>query len=177
MYKYSMWCFFLCLRSLQVWSKHDLILNLHVRNGHGKEQKARRMWYRKTCTWSVIRRRTFSYLSAINRNQKSVRPTTRRGDLRVNVSDRWPVTAGLRFRYTGPVWPITGRNRWNSNLNSNFPVQPVPTGIPAGLAGISAGLDGNRPVWLVPVKFKFFSFLFKFKCPQSILNKCLYNIF
>ena len=37
-----------------------------------------------------------------------------------------------RYRYTDPVWPETGRYRWNSNLNSNFAVQPVRTGIPAG---------------------------------------------
>ena len=73
-------------------------------------------------------------------------------------------TAGLRYRYTGPFWPVTGRNRWNSNLNSNFAVQPVRTGLPAGLTG-------NRP------NSNFFLFWFKFKCPQSILNKYLYNIF
>ena len=59
------------------------------------------------------------------------RPTTK-----VFLTDRSPETAGLRFRYTGPVWPVTGRNRTNSNLNSNlnsnFSVQPVRTGIPAG---------------------------------------------
>ena len=54
---------------------------------------------------------------------------------RVLISDRSPVTAELRYRYTGPVWPVTGRNRWNSNLNSNGAVQPVRTGIPAGLTG------------------------------------------
>ena len=43
--------------------------------------------------------------------------------------------SGVRFRYTSPIWPVTGRNRSNSNLNSNFAVQPVRTGIPAGLAG------------------------------------------
>jgi len=54
---------------------------------------------------------------------------------RVLISDRSPVTAEFRYRYTGPVWPVTGRNRWNSNLNSNTAVQPVRTGIPAGLTG------------------------------------------
>jgi len=37
---------------------------------------------------------------------------------RVHLTDRSPVTAGLRFRFTGPVAPVTGRNRSNSNLNS-----------------------------------------------------------
>ena len=78
------------------------------------------------------------YLAASTRSQVAT--------ARVHVTDRRPVTAALRYRYTGPVWPVTGRNRWNSNLNSNFPVQPVTIGIPAGLAGIPAGLDGNRPV-------------------------------
>ena len=50
------------------------------------------------------------------------------------------------------------------------------------LAGQFGGQTG--PVCLVTgrldwwqVKFNFFYFLFKFKCPQSILNKCFYNIF
>ena len=90
---------------------------------------------------------------------------------RALISDRSPVTAGLRYRYTGPVWTVTGRNRWNSNLNSNGAVQPVRTGIPAGLTGLPAGLTGNRSNSI------FFLFWFKFKCPQSILNKYLYNIF
>ena len=47
------------------------------------------------------------------------------GDLRIPVYR--PVSLVYR-----PVWPVTGRNRSNSNLNSNFPVQPVRTGIPAG---------------------------------------------
>jgi hypothetical protein len=35
-----------------------------------------------------------------------------------------------------------------------------------------------RSVWLVTGQIQiFFLFWFKFKCPQSILNKCLYNIF
>jgi len=65
---------------------------------------------------------------------------------RVLISDRSPVSAGLRYRYTGPVWPVTGRNRWNSNLNSNGAVQPVRTGIPADWTGLLAGLTGNRSV-------------------------------
>jgi hypothetical protein len=72
---------------------------------------------------------------------------------RVYLPDRSGLTGGVRFRYTGPVWPVTGRNRSNSNLNSNFPVQPVRTGIPVGLAGIPAGLTGNRS------NSNFFSFL------------------
>ena len=39
--------------------------------------------------------------------------------IRVHVTDRRPVTAALRYRYTGPVWPVTGENRLNSNPNSN----------------------------------------------------------
>ena len=62
--------------------------------------------------------------------------------LRVLISDRCPVTAGLRYRYTDLIWPVTGRNRWNSNLNLNGAVQPVRIGIPAGLTG-------NRSVCLV----------------------------
>ena len=35
-----------------------------------------------------------------------------------------------------------------------------------------------RPVWLVTGQIQFFFlFWFKFKCSQSILNKCLYNMF
>jgi len=54
---------------------------------------------------------------------------------RVKFPDRSGLTAGVRFRLTGPVSPVTGRNRPNENLNSNFPVVTVLTGIPAGLAG------------------------------------------
>ena len=104
--------------------------------------------------------------------------TRTRSTTRVLIFDRSGQTAGLRYRYTGPVWPVTGRNRWNSNLNSNFAVQPVRTSIPVGwtslppgLAGLPVGLTGNRS------NSNFFLFWFKFKCPQSILNKCLYNIF
>jgi len=61
----------------------------------------------------------------------------------VKISDRLAVTAGLRFRFTGPV---TGRNRSNSNLNLNGAVQPVRTGIPAGLTGLPASLTSNRSV-------------------------------
>ena len=38
---------------------------------------------------------------------------------RVPLTDRRPVTAALRYRYTGPVWPVTGGNQLNSNPNSN----------------------------------------------------------
>ena len=51
---------------------------------------------------------------------------------RVLLTDRSGQTGAVRYRYIGPVWPETGRYRWNSYLNSNFIVQPVRTGIPAG---------------------------------------------
>ena len=63
------------------------------------------------------------------------------GEGRVSFTDRTDQTAGVRYRYTGPVWPETGRYRWDSN----FAVQPVHTGIPAGLTGLPVGLTGNRP--------------------------------
>ena len=65
---------------------------------------------------------------------------------RVYLPDRSGQTGGVRFRYTGPVWPVTGRKWSNSNLNSNFPVQLVRTGIPVDLTGIPAGLAANRSV-------------------------------
>jgi len=37
---------------------------------------------------------------------------------------------------TGPVWPVTGRYRWNSKLNSKTLGPSVRTGIPTGLAVI-----------------------------------------
>ena len=61
------------------------------------------------------------------------------GVARVQFSDRTGLTAGLRYRFTGPVRPVTGRNRTNANLNSNFAVVAVVTGILAGFAGIPAG--------------------------------------
>ena len=61
---------------------------------------------------------------------------------KVKFSDRSPLTAGVRFRLTGSVSPVTGRNRTNANLNSNSPVETVRTGIPAGLTGLPAGLTG-----------------------------------
>ena len=94
---------------------------------------------------------------------------------RVSIPDRTGLTAGLRYRFTGPVRPVTGRNRSNVNLNSNFTVVAVPTGIPAGYTGIPAGLAGipagfvlrltavyrpvtpvYRPVWPVYRLFRVF---------------------
>ena len=94
---------------------------------------------------------------------------------RVQFPDRTGLTAGLRYRFTGPVRPVTGRNRSNVNLNSNFTVVAVPTGIPAGYTGIPAGLAGipagfvlrltavyrpvtpvYRPVWPVYRLFRVF---------------------
>ena len=101
--------------------------------------------------------------------------TRTRSTTRVLISDRSGQIAGLRYRYTGPVWPVTGRNRWNSNLNSNFAVQPVYRSVrPVYLPDLPV----YRPVWLVTGQIQiFFLFWFKFKYPQSILNKYLYNIF
>ena len=61
---------------------------------------------------------------------------------RVQFSDRTGLTAGLRYRFTGPVRPVTGRNRTNANLNSNFAVVAVVTGIPAGYTGLPDGFAG-----------------------------------
>ena len=98
-----------------------------------------------------------------------------RAALRVQFPDRTGLTAGLRYRFNGPVRPVTGRNRSNVNLNSNFTVVAVPTGIPAGYTGIPAGLAGipagfvlrlpavyrpvtpvYRPVWPVYRLFRVF---------------------
>src|SRR6185369_11425214 len=38
---------------------------------------------------------------------------------RVLKSDRTGLTAALRYRFIGPVRPVTGGNRLNSNPNSN----------------------------------------------------------
>ena len=59
---------------------------------------------------------------------------------RVLFPNRFPVTAGLRFRFTGPV--ETGWIQIQIQINSNFPVQPVPTGLPVGLTGLPAGFTG-----------------------------------
>ena len=68
-----------------------------------------------------------------------------RVEIRVSFNDRTGQTGRVRYRYIGPVWSKTGRYWWSSNLNSNFVVQPVRTGIPAGLTGLPVGLTGNRP--------------------------------
>ena len=60
---------------------------------------------------------------------------------RVLITDRFGQTGAVRYRYTGPVWPEIGPNR----LNSKAAVQPVRNGLPVGLAGLPAGLTGNRP--------------------------------
>ena len=51
-------------------------------------------------------------------------PVTRK----VFLSDRFHRTAGHRFRLTGSVGPVTGKNRLNSNLNSKPAVIPVSNG-------------------------------------------------
>jgi len=75
---------------------------------------------------------------------------------RVSFSDPISLTACVRYWYTDPVRPVTGRNRSNTNLNSNFLDEAVLTGIPAGyrfgrytgdldgpvLSGIPAGYSG-----------------------------------
>ena len=47
-------------------------------------------------------------------------------------TDRRDRTAGHRFRFTGPVGPVTGLYRTNPDLNSNYSGEAKPTGIPAG---------------------------------------------
>ena len=49
------------------------------------------------------------------------------GLVRVSFTDRTGQTAGVRYRYTGPVWPVTGRYWWNSKLNSKTLGQLVRT--------------------------------------------------
>ena len=62
--------------------------------------------------------------------------------------DRLTQTAGHRFRFTGPVGPVTGGNRLNSNPNSNkFKTSRATgsdrfTGLPAGFTGLPVGLIG-----------------------------------
>ena len=67
------------------------------------------------CPWPVARARARPALDPAVPcpGHASVRAVTR-----VHLTDRSPVTAGLRFRFTGPVAPVTDRNRSNSNLNS-----------------------------------------------------------
>jgi len=60
---------------------------------------------------------------------------TYRVPIRVDVTDWSGQTGVVRYRYTGPVWPETGPNRLNSNLNSKAAVQPVRNGLPVGLTG------------------------------------------
>ena len=83
-------------------------------------------------------------------NVSMVRP----GTSKVFFPDRLTQTAGHRFRFTGPVGPVTGGNRLNSNPNSKAPVQPVPTGLPAGLTGLPVGLTGlnSNPNSKAPVQ-------------------------
>src|SRR6185369_3000359 len=80
---------------------------------------------------------------------------------RVYVTDRSGQTGGVRYRYTGPVWPETSPNRLKSNLNLKSSIQTVRTGIPAGLTCSPVGLTGYPPNSI------FFLFWFKFKCPQK----------
>ena len=95
---------------------------------------------------------------------------------RVNLTDQSGQTGAVWYWYTGQVWPETGSNRLNSNLNSKTAGQPVRNGLPVGLTGLPAGLAG-LPVDLIGNRPNSKIFWFKFKCPQSILNKYLYNIF
>ena len=69
--------------------------------------------------------------------------------IRVYVTYRSGQTGGVRYQYTGPVWPETGPNWSKSNLNLKSSVQTVrtgiPAGLPAGLTGLPVGLTGNPP--------------------------------
>ena len=78
------------------------------------------------------------------RQADSPPPSMRRrpGPGRVNITDRSGQTGAVRYRYTGLVWPETGPNKLNSNLNSKAAVQLVRNGLPAGFP---VGLTGNRP--------------------------------
>ena len=90
--------------------------------------------------------------------------TPRRQRTQCFFPDRFPVTAGVRFRFTG-----------------RFDRLPVETGqiqIWIQMAQFNRFVPVYRPVRLVTGQTQFFFlFWFKLKCPQSILNKCLYNIF
>ena len=46
-------------------------------------------------------------------------------------------------------------NRLNSNPNSKSHVQPVPTGLPAGLTGLPAGMIGLGIFYFFEFKFEF----------------------
>ena len=48
---------------------------------------------------------------------KAEKPTLPRRTTRVSNPDRTGLTAGLRYRFTGPVRPDTGRNRTKGSLN------------------------------------------------------------
>ena len=47
------------------------------------------------------------------------------------------------------------RNRLNSNPNSKLHVQPVPTGLPAGMTGLPAGMTGLGIFYFFEFKFEF----------------------
>ena len=85
-------------------------------------------------------------------------------------------TPGLS-KPTGPVKPA----RSGSGLQDRFDRKPVKTGqIQNQIQNrmFNRFRTAYRSVWLVTGQIQiFFLFWFKFKCPQSILNKCLYNIF
>ena len=74
-----------------------------------------------------------------------------RGMPRVPLTDRRPVTAALRYRYTGPVWPVTGGNRLNSNPNSNKFKNSYATGSDrfTGRFDRFTGRFDWYPVWLL----------------------------
>ena len=66
------------------------------------------------------------------------------GPAATKLTDRSGQIGVVRYRYTGLVWPETGRYRWKSNLNSNFAVQTVRTGIPVGIQiFLFFGLNSN----------------------------------
>ena len=80
------------------------------------------------------------FVSAISRFWRQISSKFERAKARVFLTDRLDRTGAHRFRFTGPV---TGRNRSNSNLNSKNSVQPVRTGIPAGLTGLNLKFKFN----------------------------------
>lgn len=107
----------------------------------------------------------------------------RRPATRVSIPDRTGLTAGLRYRFTGPVRPDTGRNRTKGNLNSfefksrrsngtdRYTGRTVRftgrfdrytghvggvarTGKPVGYTGIPDGYTGKPAGWTgIPVRF------------------------
>ena len=52
-----------------------------------------------------------------HRPKKGGRAKPSQFETRVFISDRTGLTAGLRYRFTGPVRPDTGRNRTKGSLN------------------------------------------------------------